>query len=220
MKNSWVRSALTMVSVGVLLGGMATSGVANEAPAPSAAPVGDAKAGEAKANGVCLACHGPQGNAIVPIWPKLAGQHPEYIYKQLMEFKGGARQNAQMSPMAAPLTEQEMRDVAAYYSSQKQTGGAADPAMVELGERIYRAGNPETGVPACSGCHGPAGLGTNLSRFPRISGQHADYTKQTLGYFRAGTRANDPNGMMRGAAGKLTDTEIAALSQYIQGLGE
>jgi cytochrome c553 len=191
---------------------------ANEAAAPAAA--GDPKAGEAKANTICIACHGPQGNSIVPLWPKLAGQHPEYIYKQLMDFKAGHRQNAQMSPMAAPLTEQEVRDVAAYYSSQTQSGGAADPALAELGERIFRAGNAQTGVPACSGCHGPAGMGTGLAKFPRISGQHADYTKQTLTYFRDGARANDPNAMMRGVAARLTDQEIAALSQYVQGLSQ
>ena len=125
-----------------------------------------------------------------------------------------------MSPMAAPLTEQEVLDLAAYYSSQTQTGGTADPALAELGERIYRAGNPVTGVPACAGCHGPAGMGMGLARFPRISGQHADYAKQTLTYFRDGTRANDPNGMMRGVAARLTNDEIAASSQYIQGLSQ
>jgi cytochrome c553 len=211
---------LTTVSAAVVLSGaFAAQAVAAETHGNTPA-AGDPKAGEAKASTICMACHGPQGNSIVPTWPKVAGQHPDYIYKQLMDFKAGNRQNAQMSPMAAPLTEQEMRDLAAYYATQTQTGGAADPELATLGEQIYRAGNPATGVPACSGCHGPAGMGTNLAKFPRISGQHADYTKQTLTYFRAGERANDPNAMMRGVAAKMTDKEIAAVSQYLQGLSQ
>ncbi len=214
MTNNWLMT----VSAAVLLaGGVSGASMASEA---ATKPAGDPKAGEAKANTICMACHGPQGNAIVPTWPKLAGQHPDYIIKQLMDFKAGNRENAQMSPMAAPLTDQEVLDMAAYYSSQTQAGGAADPALADAGARLYRAGNATSGVPACSGCHGPAGMGNNLARFPRISGQHADYTKQTLTYFRDGTRANDPNGMMRGVAARMTDQEIAAVSQYIQGLSK
>jgi cytochrome c553 len=181
---------------------------------------GDPQAGEAKASTICLACHGPQGNSIVPLWPKLAGQHPEYIYKQLMDFKAGNRANEQMTPMAMPLTDQEVVDLAAYYATQAQAPGAADPALAKLGEAVYRSGNPETGVPACAGCHGPAGKGQSLAKFPRIAGQHADYTKQTLTHFRDALRANDPNGMMRGAAARLSDQEIAAVAQYIQGLSD
>ena len=192
---------------------------ASEGHAPAATnAVPDLKAGEAKANGICMACHGPQGNSVVPIWPKLAGQHPEYIQKQLTNFKAGERYNVQMTPMAMPLTEQEVIDVAAYFASQTQTGGLADPELAKLGESLYRAGNPASGVPACSGCHGPAGMGQGLSKFPRLAGQHADYVKQTLGYFQSAERANDPNGMMRGVAARMTEQEIAAVSQYIQGL--
>ncbi|TCW40063.1 cytochrome c553 [Marichromatium gracile] len=180
--------------------------------------LGDPKAGEAKAKAICQACHAADGNSIVPLWPKLAGQHPEYAYKQLVQFKNGERYNVQMTPMAMPLTEKEMRDVVAYYSQQVQTGGVADRELAALGEKIYRAGNPKSGVPACSGCHGPAGMGQGLSKFPRLAGQHADYVKQTLEYFRKGERANDPNGMMRGVTARMTDKEIAAVSQYIQGL--
>ena len=181
---------------------------------------GDAAAGEQKASTICLACHGPMGNSVVPNWPKLAGQHPEYIYKQLKNFKDGAREDPQMTPMALPLTDADMLNVAAYYSAQTQSGGAADPAMVDLGERVYRGGNAATGVPACSGCHGPAGMGQGLAKFPRISGQHADYTQLTLTKFRDNARANDPNGMMRGVAARMTDQEIAAVSQYLQGLSQ
>lgn len=216
MTNNWLRT----ISAAVLVAGGVSGAVGATEGAAAADTKGDPKAGEAKVNSVCMACHGPMGNSVVPMWPKLAGQHQEYIYKQLMDFKAGKRENAQMSPMAAPLTEQEVRDVAAYLSQQVQSGGTADPAQAALGERIFRSGNPETGVPACNGCHGPAGMGTGLSRFPRISGQHADYVKQTLGYFKAGTRANDPNGMMRGVASRLTDQEIAAVATYVQGLSQ
>lgn len=178
---------------------------------------GDPKAGETKA-AVCMACHGPAGNSIVPTWPKLAGQHPEYIYKQLMDFKGGARVNDQMSPQVIPLNEQDFMDLAAYFANQAQTPGAADPGAVELGERIWRGGNAASGVPACTGCHLPTGAGVGLAKFPRVSGQHAAYVEQTLKHFRDSQRANDPNGMMRGVAARMTDAEIAAVSQFIQGL--
>lgn len=180
---------------------------------------GDPSAGEAKAT-VCLACHGPNGNALVPTWPKLAGQHPEYIYKQLMDFKSGERVNDQMSPQVAVLEDPDFRNLAAYYSAQQQTPGAADPALAERGERIYRGGNPATGLAACTGCHGPAGVGTGPAKFPRISGQHAPYLDSTLKGFRAGARANDPNSMMRDVASRMSDDEIAAVSQYLQGLSQ
>ena len=214
MTNNWLKA----ISAAVLVaGGVSGAVAATTAPAQ---PVGDPTAGEAKAGVICVACHGPMGNSINPVWPKLAGQHPEYIYKQIMDFKGGRRENVLMTAQAAALSEQDARDVAAYYAKQTQSGGVADPAAAVLGERIYRGGNPESGVPACNGCHGPAGLGVGVAKFPRVSGQQADYVKQTLGYFRAGTRANDPNGMMRGVAARMTEPEIAAVSQYIQGLGQ
>lgn len=177
----------------------------------------DAAAGEAK-TAVCVACHGQNGNAVVPAWPKLAGQHAQYIYKQLMDFKSGTRANAQMAPQVLPLNEQDFRNIAAYYSTQQQTPGTADPASAELGERIYHGGNPATGVPACTGCHGPTGAGLGAAKFPRIAGQHARYLDSTLKGFRDGTRANDLNSMMRDVADRMSDEEIAAVSQFIQGL--
>jgi cytochrome c553 len=188
---------------------------ASEAPA-----AGDPEKGKEKANQICQACHGMDGNGIPgqPIWPKLAGQHPEYIYKQLMNFKNNDRYNVQMSPMAMPLTEEEVRNLSAYYATLDQSSGTAEAELVEKGEQIYRAGNPSSGVPACSGCHGPAGLGSNLAKFPRISGQYSEYTAQTLRHFRSHERANDPNGMMRGVAGKMTDAEIDAVAAYVEGL--
>jgi cytochrome c553 len=182
---------------------------------------GDVEKGKEKAGQICQACHGMDGNGIPgqPVWPKLAGQHPRYIYKQLMNFKNNERYNVQMSPMAMPLTEEEVRNLASYYATLEQSGGTAEAELVEKGETIYRAGNPATGVPACSGCHGPAGLGSNLAKFPRIAGQHSEYTAQTLQYFRSQERANDPNAMMRGVAANLTDEEINAVAAYVEGLG-
>ncbi len=207
-----MKTWLISVSVAAILisGGTQAAGGAAE---------GDAAAGEAKV-AVCLACHGPNGNALVPTWPKLAGQHAQYIYKQLMDFKSGARENAQMSPQVISLSEQDFRNIAAYYSAQQQTSGVTDPALAELGERIYRGGNPATGVAACTGCHGPAGMGLGAAKFPRIAGQHAQYVDATLKGFRDGVRANDPNKMMRGVAGRMSDEEIAAVSQFVQGLTE
>ncbi|MBV5311084.1 c-type cytochrome [Chromatium okenii] len=213
-----MKTLLLTISVAAIFAAGVVQAAEQHAAAASQVTTGDIKAGEQKASTICIACHGPQGNSLVPIWPKLAGQHPDYIKKQIMDFKAGNRYNVQMTPMAMPLTDQEVADVAAYFSSQKQSGGTADSELTKLGESIYRAGNPTTGVPACSGCHGPAGLGQGLSRFPRLSGQHAGYIKQTLGYFQKQERANDPNGMMRGVTARMTDQEMTAVSQYIQGL--
>ena len=178
---------------------------------------GDAAAGKTK-SATCLACHGPDGNSPNPIWPKLAGQHPIYIKKQLMAFKAGERKNDLMSPMAMPLSEQDMDDLAAYFSSQTQSAGTAAADKAELGGQVYRAGNAKTGVAACMACHGPAGLGNPAANFPRISGQHAAYIDKALKDFRSGTRNNDVNKMMQGVAAKMTDAEIAAVAEYVQGL--
>jgi cytochrome c553 len=180
---------------------------------------GDAKAGEAK-TAVCMACHGPAGNSLVPTWPKLAGQHPEYLYKQLMDFKSGARVNESMGPQVIPLNEQDFADLAAYYALQTQVGGTTDPAAAELGGHLFRGGNAEKGIPACTGCHGPSGLGVGAAKFPRLAGQHATYLESSLKLYRDGTRVNDPNGMMRDVAARMSDAEIAAVSQFVQGLSQ
>lgn len=186
--------------------------------ASAAAAAGDPEAGKAKA-APCAACHGLDGNSPNPIWPKLAGQHPAYIQKQIMDFKSGARQDPLMAAQASLLaTDQDVADVAAYFSGQSQSQGQAQADMVALGEQIYRGGDLAKGVAACSGCHGPAGMGIASAKFPRISGQHADYLSKALKDFRGGVRANDANGMMRGVAERLSDKEIAAVSQYVQGL--
>ncbi|MCP4129348.1 MAG: cytochrome c4 [Gammaproteobacteria bacterium] len=178
---------------------------------------GDAAAGKAKSV-TCLACHGPDGNSPNPIWPKLAGQHPVYILKQLQAFKSGERKNDLMSPMAMPLEEVDMENLAAYFSSQKQVAGTAATDKVRLGEKIYRSGNAENGVAPCMGCHGPSGMGNPAAQFPRISGQHAAYAEKALKDFRGKTRTNDTQKMMQGVTAKMSDAEIAAVAQYIQGL--
>lgn len=167
-------------------------------------------------NSVCAACHAVDGNSVVTLNPKLAGQHPEYLQKQLMEFKSGKRANAVMSGMAAGLTDDEMKDLAAYFSTKKLTlGQASKNGAGSLGEKIYRAGNAATNVPACAACHGPTGAGIP-KQFPRLHGQHADYTLAQLKTFRTGERANAP--MMMAIAAKMTDAEMAAVADYIQGL--
>ncbi len=178
---------------------------------------GDAAAGKTKSV-VCLACHGPDGNSPNPTWPKLAGQHPSYIKKQLGDFKAGARKDNLMSPMALPLSAQDVEDLAAYFSSQKRAPGTAAADKVAMGEKMYRAGNAATGVAACMACHGPTGIGNPGALFPRISGQHATYLEKALKDFRSGTRTNDTGNMMQGVVARMTDTEIAAVAQYIQGL--
>ena len=178
---------------------------------------GDPVAGKEKAQ-VCAACHGVDGNSSSPVWPKLAGQHEEYIVKQLMDFKAGKRENAQMTPMAINLSEQDINDLATYYSSQKPKWGKTDPAALELGEKIYRAGNMEAGVPACLACHGPTGRGNPAAKYPALSGQHAAYNQAQLKAFRENLRNNDVNAVMRTIVGRMTDEEIKAVSEYTQGL--
>jgi cytochrome c553 len=190
------------------------------APAPAAAAPAPAKPdlaqGEAKFTAVCAACHGADGNSGIPANPKLARQHPEYLIKQLQEFKSGKRPNPIMQGMAAQLTDADMRNVAYWASSQNaKPGFAKDKELVTLGERIYRGGIADRQVAACSGCHSPNGAGLP-SQFPRLSGQHADYTAAQLTAFRDGGRKNSPQ--MAQIAAKLNDREIKAVSDYIAGL--
>jgi cytochrome c553 len=185
--------------------------------AATAQAAGDAAAGKTK-SASCAACHGPDGNSPTPAFPKIAGQHAAYLEKQLHEYKSGTRVNATMNAMAAPLSDQDIADLAAYFESQEVTIGEAAEDKVVLGERIYRAGNMASGVAACAACHGPTGAGNPMAKFPSLHGQHADYTVLQLQHFRSGERNNDAGAMMRGVAGKMTDAEIEAVAQYIQGL--
>jgi cytochrome c553 len=184
----------------------------------SAHAAGDPAKTQGIVNQVCAACHGVDGNSPLSANPSLAGQHPEYLLKQLTEFKSGARSNPVMTGMVANLSPEDMRNLAAYFSSQipKQLG-AKDKDLVAQGRKLYRGGNPSNSVAACAGCHSPNGSGIP-AQYPRLASQHADYVAAQLKAFRAGDRANDPNQMMRATAVKLTDKEIAALAEYISGL--
>lgn len=204
------RSTPVLTLIALAIAGTAVSG-----PAVAA---GSAEAGQAKAV-TCSACHGMDGNSLNPEWPSLAGQHESYIVKALQSFKSGARQNVLMSSMALPLTDEDMLDLAAFFAAQKRTGGTADPALVSAGERLYRGGNKETGVPACLACHGPTGQGNPAAGWPAIAGQHATYSAAQLTAYRAKQRATDGDTqMMRNVAATLTDDEIKAVASYIQGL--
>ena len=219
MKSS-LLSCLT--SCLVTLGAMAASG-AQAADAAKAAPKGDAARGQAVATTVCAACHGPDGNSPAAANPKLAGQHADYLYKQMNNFKAvdgkqPERTNAIMNGMIAAFDEGQMRDMAAYFAAQSQKGETAKSReTIELGQKLYRAGDQAKGLPACAACHGPAGAGMP-AQFPRIGGQYAEYTEAQLKAFRDGARANDPNKMMRMVAIKMTDAEIKAVADYIAGL--
>lgn len=195
-------------------------------PADSAAQAPakpDAARGQVIASQTCAACHAADGNSQIAANPKLAGQFPEYLHKQLVNFKpqGGKkaeRDNAVMAGMVANLSAADLRDVSAYYASQKLKPAAAkDKDLAALGQKIYRGGNAATGVAACAGCHGPSGAGMP-SQYPRIAGQFPEYVEAQLKAFRGGARANDPNGMMRGVAARMTDREIQAVSEYVAGL--
>ncbi len=166
----------------------------------------------------CAACHSVDGNSVSPIWPKLAGQHAEYIVKQLKDFKDGKRVNAQMAPMVAPLSDEDMADIAAYFAGQNIKPGSAKPELVESGQQIYRAGDAEAGIPACMACHGPAGAGNPGAKYPALGGQHAEYTAVQLKAFKSEERNNDENNVMRSISAPMTNTQIEAVSEYIQGL--
>ncbi|ADE16432.1 cytochrome c class I [Nitrosococcus halophilus Nc 4] len=178
---------------------------------------GDPEAGAATAM-PCQSCHGLDGNSPSPEWPKLAGQHATYLKKQLQDYRSGARVNAIMSSMAASLSDEDVANLAAYYSSQTTAEGATPEQYVELGEKMYQQGNKESGVPACMACHGPGAQGNPAASWPRLSGQHAQYIETQLKSYRSGERANDPNEIMRGAVKKMTDEEITAVSHYVSGL--
>ena len=179
---------------------------------------GNAAAGEKIVTGVCAACHGIDGNSVITTNPKLAQQHPEYIAKQLANFNSGERKNAVMSGMAASLSPEDMANVAAYFGSQKaKVGSAKTNAAGSLGEKIYRGGIASVGVPACASCHGATGAGIPV-QFPRLSGQHADYVVTQLKAFYSGERANDNAKVMRMIAAKMSDADMAAVADYIQGL--
>jgi cytochrome c553 len=207
-----------------MLAALAAAGFLWTAPATSqdAAKPDLAKA-EQLAKQTCAACHGADGNSIAPANPKLAGQHAGYLYKQLINFKaqGGkkaARENALMAGMVAPLSDPDLRALAVYYAALAlKPAAASDKDLAARGQKIWRGGIAGTGVAACAGCHGPDGAGIP-ERYPRLAGQYAEYVDAQLKLFRAGSRANDPNGMMRGVAARMSDEEIKAVAEYAAGL--
>lgn len=188
---------------------------------------GNAEAGQEKV-AVCGACHGADGNSAAPNFPKLAGQGESYLFKQLQDIKVGSKPGApegegrkvlEMTGMLDPYSDEDLADIAAYFASQKTTIGMADPALVAEGEKLFRGGKVEDGMPACTGCHAPNGVGNALAGFPHLGGQHAAYTAKQLTDFREGNRTNDGDTMiMRTIASKLSNKDIEALSSYIQGL--
>jgi len=176
----------------------------------------DLAKGEASFSAVCLACHGVDGNSGTPSNPKLSQQHPEYLVKQLQEFKSGKRNNAIMKGFASALSDEDMKNIAYWVSSKKSKQGfAKDKELVAVGERIYKGGISDRQVPACAGCHSPTGAGIP-SQYPRLGGQHADYVATQLTSFRDGVRKNSLQ--MTQVAAKLNDREIKAVADYVAGL--
>jgi cytochrome c553 len=194
-------------------------------PAPGVAGdlAGDPEAGLAKA-AVCAACHGVDGNSVNPAWPKIAGQGESYFINQLQAFKQGlagprrSPNSALMYGMVATLSEQDMADLAAYYAQQKINLGAADDALSQKGEAIYRGGNIEFGSAACIGCHGPSGKGNPPAGFPALAGQHAQYVYDQLQAFHQELRSGDANSMMRHMVRRMSTEEMRAVAEYVQGL--
>ena len=168
---------------------------------------------------VCSACHGSDGNSVVGLWPSLAGQNEKYLTKQLRLVKSGDRVIASMTGLVDNLEDSDLEDIAAYYASQKNTVGQTDESKVELGRKLYYAGNLEKGVPACSACHSPRGLGNAPAAYPLLSGQQPEYVAKALKDYRSGARVNeDPSKIMAAIAYKLDDEEIEALSSFVHGL--
>lgn len=176
---------------------------------------GDAAAGKTKSE-ACGGCHGEDGNANAPIFPKLAGQHAVYLVKQLKEFKTQKRMEPTMNAMAESLSDDDIADIGAYYAKQQFRVETAEPSV--LGEKIFRAGIAAKGVPACTACHGPNGGGNPYSGYPALRGQFTAYTSKSLHDYKTGERNNDANGIMRAIAARMSDEEIAAVSDYVLGL--
>jgi len=194
-----------------------SSHAADAQPAAQKAPAKpDLVKGEASFAAVCASCHGADGNSGVPANPKLAQQHPEYLVKQLQEFKSGKRNSAVMKGFAATLSDDDMKNIAYWLASKKnKTGFAKDKELVALGEKIYRGGIADRQIAACASCHSPNGAGMPV-QYPRLGGQHADYTAGQLVAFRDGARANSVQ--MNQVAAKMNDKEIKAVADYIAGL--
>ncbi len=180
--------------------------------------IGDAAKGKAL-SAVCAACHGADGNSVNPDWPKIAGQGEAYLIKQIKEFRTDKRAEATMTPMAKGIaSDEDVLHLAAFFASQKTKSGTASKDKVALGEAIYKGGVMDTGVAACSACHGPTGIGNGPAKYPKVSGQHAKYIVTQLKNFKSGSRSNDVGKIMRNIALKMTDAEMEAVAEYMSGL--
>jgi cytochrome c553 len=217
-----LQAVVPAVLVAAFLGLAPNAGSAAEGAAAPAAAKPDPAKGDTVFNTTppnsqsCASCHNADGNSAIATNPKLAQQHPEYILKQLEDFKSGKRKSAIMKPMASALSDEDMRNIAWFVASKTiKPGFSKEKDLVALGERIYRGGIADRQIPACAGCHSPNGAGIP-AQYPRLGGQHADYTVQQLDLFRDGTRLNSPQ--MTGVAAKLNDKEIKAVADYIAGL--
>ena len=215
-------SAALMAGSGLAVAADAPAKAA-EAPAKKEAPKADPAKGQVIATQVCVACHSADGNSVAPANPKIAGQCPDYLHKQLVNFKAAEgkkaeRDNPVMAGIVAPLSPDDMKNLAAYFASQKLKPAAArDKALAAAGQKLWRGGNLATGVPACAGCHGPDGSGIP-AQYPRLAGQYSEYIEAQLKLFQTGARANDRNGMMRGVTARMTEKEIKAVAEYAAGL--
>ena len=210
-----MKSVASLFSSLLLAAFVTSAAHAAEGAAPAAAKPDLAK-GQATSTNVCAACHTNDGSRGSPANPIIQGQHPEYLVKQLSEFKSGKRANPVMSGMAATLSDADMKNVAAFYAGKTaKPGFAKNKDLVALGEKIYRGGIADRMIPACAGCHSPSGAGIP-SQYPRLAGQHADYTEAQLVAFRSGSRKNSVP--MTGVAAKMNDREIKAVADYIAGL--
>ncbi|WP_300088174.1 c-type cytochrome [uncultured Nitrosomonas sp.] len=204
-------TGITVAAIALTFSGF----VSAEAPA-----AGDVEKGKEIAAGICAGCHNPDGNSAIPIYPILAGQYPGYLAKQLHDFKAAEgetakRDNQIMAPMAATLSEDDIANLAAFYSQQKpQSGPVTDASLVKAGERLYQGGNLENSIPACSSCHSPDGQGIP-PHYPKINGQHPGYTLSQLQAFRQGTRKNDTNSAMQTIVSRMSEQEMKAVSEYI-----
>lgn len=177
----------------------------------------DVEAGKAK-SAACAACHGADGNSSNPMWPSLAGQHATYIYKQLADFEAGRRANASMSGMVAGLSDDDMKNLAAFYAAQSPKPVGFDGELIAMGESIYRGGIAETGVAACMACHSPSGKGNGPAGWPSLKGQYPEYIVAQLQAFKQGVRANDTGRMMRNLVGRMSDMEMKAVAAYVAGI--
>ena len=186
-----------------------------------ASNAGDIERGKELA-GTCAACHGMDGQSQLDMYPNIGGQNERYLYESIIMYQGSdpskSRNNAIMAGMVANLSEQDVRDLAAYYASQPPSQGIADENLIELGQKIYQGGNVERGVPACMACHGPSGNGNSLAGYPRLAGQWPAYTAQAIVEYQNGERKGVNAQIMTGAVKNLTDEEIAAVSSYVAGL--